>query len=79
MTTLQQLQQNPKLNAWGSLGSRNRCPVAVNVRFNKGVIWCVDSAEAIYSYHEESQKFNGRIPLLELSEEVLVQINAQVK
>lgn len=74
MKTLESIQSNPKTNIWGSLGSRNRVPAPVNVKFDKGIIWCVTSREAIYS----DGKFNETIDLSELSEDVLIQINSQL-
>lgn len=75
MKTLESIQANPKTNVWGSLGSRNRVPASVNVSFNKGLIWCVTSRQAIYS----DGKFNECIDLSELSENVLIQIDKQLR
>ena len=75
MKTIELIQSNPKTNVWGSLGSRNRVPASVNVIFNTWVIWCVTSREAIYS----DGRFNGVISLSELPEDVLIQINNQLK
>ena len=75
MTTLQQIQANPKANKWGSLGSRNRCPIAINVPYKDGKLWCVDSAEAIYN----DGFYNHSLYLADLPEATLVQINDQIK
>lgn len=75
MKTLELIQSNPKTNVWGSLGSRNRVPASVNVPFNNGLIWCVTSNDAIYS----DGRFNGVVSLSELSEDILIQINNQLK
>ena len=76
MTTLQQIKENPKTNVWGSLGSANRCPVGVNVIFELGTIWCVDSRQAIY---RTDKGFNEGIEIENLPESVLTEINNQIK
>lgn len=75
MTTLQQIKSNPKTNQWGTLGSRNRIPIAVNVTFDKGVIFAINNNQAIYKAHSG---FNEGIELDQLTEDTLLKLNCQI-
>jgi hypothetical protein len=75
MNALHEIQTNPKTNIWGGLGSRNRIPAAVNVPFSGGLIWCITSRQAIYS----TGRFNECIDLTELADDILIQINEQLR
>ena len=76
MKTLEQIKSNPKTNRWGSLGSRNRCPIGVNVNFELGTIWCVDGKHAIY---KTEKGFNESIEIENLSDNILAEINIQIQ